>query len=87
MCSCLLEGRHKIGIKDRDQIPFGRSQPFFKRTGLEAVSIGAMEVVDWLRRKPLGAGCIARDHGGCHVPGLVSRVIQYLDFKAVTWVL
>gem|GEM_PF-6859353 len=64
-------GRDEVGVEDGDELAFGGAEAFFEGSSFVAVAIGAMQVIDGLRREALGSGGEAGDHGRGYVDGLI----------------
>ena len=70
--------RDKIGVEDGDELAFGDFEAGVEGSGLEAMTIGAMDVHDGVAESG-----IARDDGGSDLLGFVGGVVEDLDFQLV----
>jgi len=73
----------EVGVEDGDEIALGDFEAFLEGSGLEAVAVGAMDVVDGLGRKSFGASGIALHDGLGDDGGFVGGVVEELDLEAV----
>src|SRR6266404_9691714 len=67
--------RHKVSIKDRDQIAFRRLQAVFQRPGFESRAILPMNIVNIETARRILCDCRARESHG-----LVGRIVEHLNF-------
>ncbi len=72
----VLRFRHKIGVENGDELPPRPRQPVGQRSGFKARAVVAANVLDvkTLRR-------VLRYFPGNNLHGIVSRIIQKLDFQ------
>ena len=74
--------RNEVGVEDGDELAFGDFEAGVERSGLEAVTIGAMDVDD-----VVAEGGVAVDDGRGDLLGLVGGVVEHLDFELLARVL
>ena len=67
---------HKVGVEDGDELALGHLEAGVERAGLEAVTIGAVDVDDGMAQRG-----VAVDDGGGNLAGFVGRVVEHLDFE------
>src|SRR5216684_990490 len=77
-----IRRRHKVRVKDYNQLALRCLQSLVQRACLVSRTIGAMNITDWM---PL-CGIVLYQTTG-HVHGFVSRIVKHLDVEAVLRIL
>jgi hypothetical protein len=74
--------RNEVGIEDGHELAFGHFEPRIQSAGLEAMTVGAMNVNDRVAQRG-----VAVDDTGRHGHGFVGRVVQHLDLELLARIL
>src|ERR1019366_2757099 len=74
-------GRNKIGVKNGDEFSLRRFQSFRQGSGLVALAIVAVQVLD---RMSQGGVALYQNAGDFN--GFVGRVVEQLDVEFLSWI-
>ena len=73
--------RHKVGVKNGDELALGRLHSFLQSSGLESVAIPSMMIGNRISQC-----CIALHDGTCDLDSLVRRIVEHLDIELLAWI-